>query len=288
MKIAVSTDSSCDLTKEQIVDNDIKVLPFTILLGENMYKDSEIDAQRIYRYVEENKVLPKTTGINVAEAEDHFKNILDSGYDFIIHVSFSSKLSCSCESCMTAAKSFENKVFVIDALSLSTGTGLLVLYAADLVKQGLDHRIIFDKVSRRVPYVQASFVLKTLDYLYKGGRCSSLARFGANLLRIRPQIIVGDGKMSTGHYYRGKDNGVLRKYCEDVLEEFNNPDYSIGFVTYSNFGTPEGEAMADICEEMLRIAGFKKIVRSSASGVISSHCGPGTIGILYINDGGNK
>ena len=135
---------------------------------------------------------------------------------------------------------------------------------------------------QRVPNVQASFELKRLDYLYKGGRCSGLAFFGANLLKIRPQIVLKDGKMVPGKKYRGNFNLVVKKYCEDVLEEFDNPDTSVGFVTY----TTASSEIVDIAVKYLKDRGFNEVYVTRAGGTITSHCGEDCLGILYINDGG--
>ena len=144
---------------------------------------------------------------------------------------------------------------------------------------------IYDAVNARVPFVQVSFVVETLDYLYKGGRCSSLARFGANLLKIRPSIAMStatDGTLSSHKKYKGKMEQVVEKYCADTLAEYSNPDKSIGFVTY----TSATEGMATIAKNALKEAGFKRILETRAGGTIATHCGPHTLGILYINDGG--
>ena len=140
---------------------------------------------------------------------------------------------------------------------------------------------IVEKVTARVPFVQASFVINSLNYLYKGGRCSGLARFSAALFRIKPQIIVKDGKMAPYKKYTGRNEKAVASYCSDTLDEFNNPDLSIAFVTHSH-ATPE---MVEIAKEALKKRGFKLIYETVAQATITSHCGPKTLGILYINDG---
>ena len=148
----------------------------------------------------------------------------------------------------------------------------------------MDAKEIADRVNARVPNVQASFVLKKLEYLYKGGRCSALSYFGANLLKIRPQIILKEGKMGPYKKYRGNMDKVVANYCKDTLEEFNNPDLSLGFVTY----TTATEEMVNVARQSLIDRGFKTIYCTKAGATISSHCGENTLGILYINDGGEK
>ena len=283
MKIAISSESTLDLSKELIKQYDIHVIPFTVLLGENQYADGEISSQDIFDFVAEKKILPRTSAINEFQYKEYFKNILAEGYDAIIHFSLSSEISTSCSQAILAASKMEN-VFIVDSRSLSTGIALEVIYAAKLVKKGLKPEEIVKKVNARIPYVQASFVIQTLEYLHKGGRCSGLARFGAALLHIKPQIIVSDGKMAPAKKYFGRKSQVIAAYCRDTLEQFANPDLSIAFVTHT-LATPEMVANAI---EALKNRGFKTIYETKAGATITSHCGPMTLGILFINDGLNE
>ena len=283
MKIAISAESTLDLSKELIKQYDIHVIPFTVLLGENAYLDGEINSQDIFDFVAENKVLPRTSAINEFQYKEYFKNLLASGYDAIVHFSLSSEISTSYSQAILAASKLDN-VFVVDSRSLSTGIALEVIYAAKLAKKGLKPQEIVEKVNARIPYVQASFVIQTLEYLHKGGRCSGLLRFGAAILRIKPQIIVSDGKMAPAKKYIGRKSQVVEAYCEDTLEQFANPDLSIAFVTHT-LATPE---MVAVAIEALRKRGFKTIYETTAGATITSHCGPQTLGILFINDGLNE
>ena len=279
MKIAISADTSIDLTKDLIEQNNIHTIPFEILLGDKQGYDGEITCDEIISFVDETNILPKTAAVNQFRLEEHFEN-LKKDYDAIIHFTLSSYLSCTNNNAVEAAKKFEN-VYVIDSLSLSTGVGLLVLYACKLVNEGLEAKEIYEKCLARVPAVQASFALKRLDYLYKGGRCSSLAYFGANIFGIRPQIIVKDGKMISGKKYKGDFAKVVKAYCRDVLEQFNTPDLSVGFVTYT---TAEQDVL-DIAINAMKERGFKEVYLTRAGGTITSHCGENCLGILYLNDG---
>ena len=283
MKIAISAESTLDLSKELIKQYDVHVIPFTVLLGETAYLDGEINSQDIFDYVDKNKILPRTSAVNEFQYREYFQNLLDQGYEAIIHISLSSEISTSCSQAINAAKKFEN-VYIIDSRSLSTGIALEVIYAAKLVKKGLQPKEIVDKVNARVPYVQASFVIQTLEYLHKGGRCSGLLRFGAAILRIKPQIIVSDGKMSPAKKYIGRKSQVIEAYCRDTLEQFANPDLSVAFVTHT-LATPE---MVAVAIDALRKRGFKTIYETTAGATITSHCGPQTLGILFINDGLNE
>lgn len=280
MKITISTESTCDLSQELIDKNNIKLIPYTIILGDEMVTDNADVPSKIFKFVEETKELPKTSAINEMQYKEYFESLLKD-CDAVVHISLSSGLTSSTSHAMTAAEKMKN-VYVIDSKSLSTGIGLLVLYAAKLAEKGEEPESIVKKVEERVPFVQASFVVERLDYLFKGGRCSALSYFGANLLKIRPQIVVKDGTMKPAKKYRGKMERVIETYCADTLEEFNNADKSIGFVTYTT-ATPEMIANA---KAALKNAGFKEVVETTAGGTITSHCGEHVLGILYINDGG--
>ena len=283
MKIAISAESTLDLSKELIKQYDVHVIPFTVLLGEDAYLDGEINSQDIFDYVEKNKVLPRTSAINEFQYREYFNSVLEEGYDALIHFSLSSEISTSYLQALNASKKCEN-VYVVDSRSLSTGIALEVIYASKLAKKGLKPQEIIEKVNARVPYVQASFVIQTLEYLHKGGRCSGLARLGAAILRIKPQIIVSDGKMAPAKKYIGRKSQVVAAYCRDTLEQFANPDLSVAFVTHT-LATPE---MVAVAIDALRKRGFKTIYETKAGATITSHCGPQTIGILFINDGLNE
>lgn len=279
MKIAISTESTLDLPKELQEKYDISVIPFTVILGDKSGFDGDITPEETFEYVDETGVLPKTAAVNEFQFDKYFKKLLKS-YDAIIHISLSSGISSACQNAVIAANELKN-VYVIDSQSLSTGISLLAIYARQLADKGLQPEEIVEKVTARVPFVQASFVINSLNYLYKGGRCSGLARFSAALFRIKPQIIVKDGKMAPYKKYTGRNEKAVASYCSDTLDEFNNPDLSIAFVTHSH-ATPE---MVEIAKEALKKRGFKLIYETVAQATITSHCGPKTLGILYINDG---
>ena len=282
MKIAISTESTLDIPKELQKEFDISVIPFTVILGDKSGLDGDITPLEIFDYVDKTGILPKTSAVNEYQYDKYFTKLLKN-YDAVIHISLSSDISSSCMNAINAASILKN-VYVIDSKSLSTGIALLAIYARKLADQGIEPEEIVEKVNKRVPYVQASFVINSLNYLYKGGRCSGLARFAALLFRIKPQIIVKDGKMAPYNKYRGRNEQTVEQYCKDTLEEFNNPDLSIAFVTHSH-ATPE---MVEVAKKALKERGFKTIYETTAQATITSHCGPKTLGILYINDGGEK
>lgn len=279
MKIAISAESTCDLSKELLEKYEISTLPYSIILGDDVLEDNEDVPAKIFEYVEKTKVLPKTSAINEMQYKDYFNKLLET-YDAVVHITLSSGISSSNSHAVTAASKMKN-VHVIDSKSLSTGIALLCIYARVLADSGERPEEIVKKVEERIPYVQASFVVERLDYLYKGGRCNALSLFGANLLKIRPQIVLKDGLMKPAKKYRGKMDRVIESYANDTLEEFNTPDKSVGFVTYTT-ATPE---MINAAKEAMKKAGFETIYETRAGGTITSHCGEHVLGILYINDG---
>lgn len=283
MKICISAETTIDLSKELLKQYDIRTIPFTVLLGEDAYNDGDITPQDIFDYVADKKALPKTSALNDYQYRAYFQSLLDEGYEAIIHFSLSSCISSSCAQAVHAATKFDN-VYIIDSQSLSTGIALEAIYARKLAEKGNSPKEIVDKVTARIPFVQASFVIQTLEYLHKGGRCSGLARFGAALFRIKPQIIVSEGKMEPAKKYIGRKSQVVEAYCKDTLEQFVNPDLSVAFVTHTQ-ATPE---MVSVAIEALKNRGFKTIYETTAGATITSHCGPMTLGILFINDGLNE
>ncbi|MBE5756234.1 MAG: DegV family protein [Clostridiales bacterium] len=279
MKIALSAEATCDLTPELLKEFNVNILPFKVVLKDATYNDGDITTEEIFKFVDETGVLPKTTAINQFEYQEYFEN-LKKDYDAIIHIALSSGLSSSCQNAILASQEMEN-VFVIDSLALSTGIALQIIYARKLIDEGLDAKEIYEKLLARRENAQVSFVVERLDYLHKGGRCSSLALLGANILKIRPRIVMKDGRLSSDKKYKGKMESVVEKYCTDTLAEFSNIDKEIGFVTYTT-ATPE---MVNVAVEALKSAGFKRVEITRAGCTIASHCGGNTLGILYFNDG---
>ncbi|MBE7075921.1 MAG: DegV family protein [Clostridiales bacterium] len=279
MKIMISAESTIDLPKELLAEFKISTIPFMVILGENEYKDGEITPKDIFEFVDKNKILPKTAAINEEQYKDYFQELLKES-DAVVHICLSSEISSACAHAKEAEKLFKN-VYVVDSKSLSTGIALLAIYARKLADQGVEPKEIAKKLEERVPFIQASFVVKKLDYLYKGGRCSAVSYFGANIFQIRPQILLKDGKMGVHKKYRGNMGKVIETYCKDALEEFNNPDLSVAFLTY----TTATQEMISAAKTALQEKGFKTIYETQAGATITSHCGEETLGILYFNDG---
>lgn len=276
MKIIISAESTIDLPKEVLKEYGIKTIPFSILLGEKLMLDGDMQTTDIFDYVNSSKVLPKTSAINEFQYGEYFKELLTNA-DAVIHFCLSKELSCTYNNAKEASEKLEN-VYVINTKSLSTGIALLAIKASNLAKEGKTAKEIVEIINLNVEKVQASFVLEKLDYLRKGGRCSAIVAFGANILKIHPQILVTNGKMAPAKKYRGNYDVCVKQYCKDTLEQFPNIDKSLAFITYT---TASDEAIAS-AENSLKEAGFEKILKTRAGATISSHCGPNTLGILFL------
>ena len=277
MKIAITLDSACDLTPELLEKYDFKTIPFTVNLGGKSFEDGQMDTMDIYNYVDETGTLPKTSAINEESFYNFFSEVRKS-YGAIIHFDISSEISSTYQNAVNAAKRVSN-VYVVDSRSLSTGISLLAIYAREMSKTVSDPKKIAETVRKMTDKVQASFVVERLDYLYKGGRCSALALLGANILKIRPQIVLQDGKMKPTRKYRGKMARVVSDYCRDMLRDYPNADKRICFITHSR----ATQDMIDAAREAVQNAGFEPVYETIAGCIISSQCGKNTLGILFLN-----
>ena len=277
MKIVISAETTIDLPKELLDKYNIKTTPFTINLGDELIEDHFGVSKEIFEFVDKSKKLPKTSAVSPDQFKTHFEN-LKKDYDAIVHVSLSSLISSAYNNACMIAKEMEN-VYVVDSKSLSTGIALLAIKGKDLIDEGKDAKEIFETLQALTPKVEASFVLERLNYLHKGGRCSALALLGANILKIKPQIILSDGRMIVGKKYMGNMTKVVDKYIDDLLDSNPNPILEHVFITHSS-PMPEAEK---ILTEKLENRGFKYIHNTLAGGTISSHCGPNCIGVLFLN-----
>lgn len=275
MKIAISAESTIDLPQELLDQYNISTLPFGITFKDKLVEDHFGISQEIYDFVNETKVLPKTSAIPPEQYREYFAKLKEK-YDAVIHISLSSLLSSSYNSAYLASEGMEN-VYVVDSKNLSTGIALVAIHACSLVSKKLSAEDIYAQTQEYVDKVRSSFVLDKLNYMHKGGRCNAITLLGANLLKIKPQIIVSNGRMGVGKKYRGTLNKVITTYCDDVLAELDNVDKSIVFITHSS-EMPEEEAYV---ASRLKDAGFKTIYNTLAGGTICSHCGPNTLGILF-------
>ena len=285
MKVKILCDSTCDSTSEILKDNNIDYLPLIVNLGDEERLDTvNISNSEIRDYVSKTGKLPKTAARSIEDYKNFYKNFYDEGYD-IVFISIGAQLSVSHHNAVTASQEIDpNRIFVVDSRSLSTGSLLLALSGVELAKNGKSAKEIFDILTQRSYQLQVSFVVDTLDYLRKGGRCSTLAAFGANLLKLKPKLQLIDGKIISTEKYRGKMNSVLKKYIDDTISLYDNPDTTRCFITHADADREVvNEVIAHVKEKNI----FKEVIETTAGSTIYSHCGKGTLGILYINDGGN-
>lgn len=277
-KVLITRDSTSDLPAELVEKLGIKTIPLVINLGEKSYQDGvDITPDDIYKYHSEHGILPKTSAANVDDMINFFKKYVDEGYS-IVHFNISSTMSSTYQNSCIAADEFED-VYVVDTANLSTGEGLIILKAVEFVNQGLSAKEVYEEVLKLIPNVDASFVIDSLEYLHKGGRCSTLAALGANLLKLKPCIEVKGGSMGVGKKYRGKYSEALKQYVEDRLSDYSDIDLSRVFVTHAGC---DDEIVNQVIEQVRASAPFEELIVSRAGCTISSHCGRNTLGVLYI------
>lgn len=276
--IVITSDSTSDLSSELRQRYNINILPLGVTLGGKVYKDGvDITPDDIYAHHDKTGELPKTTAANVDEFYNFFKKFADEGKT-VIHFDISSGMSSTFNNARIAAEEFEN-IYVIDSANLSTGIGLLVVAAAEMVNEGLEAEEIVAKINDMVPKVDASFVIDNLEYLYKGGRCSALAAFGANMLKLKPCIEVKNGAMGVSKKYRGRYADVLKTYVSERLGDGSDIDNSRVFVTHA--GCDE-EVVKQVVEQVKESGIFKEVFLTRAGCTVSSHCGANTLGVLFI------
>lgn len=278
-KIIISSDSTCDLSPELIKKYDISIIPLGITLGTNVYRDGvDITPDDIYAHHQKTGELPKTTASNVGECIDYFADLTKNG-DTVIHFSISSTMSSTYSNNCIAASEFDN-VYIIDSKNLSTGSGLLVLAAAEMAQDGMDAKDIVAKLEQISPCVDASFVIDSLEYLHKGGRCSAVAMLGANLLKLKPCIEVKNGSMGVGKKYRGVYGRVLTEYVAERLQNVDDIDTARVFVTHAGCD----KEIVDAVYNQVKDSGiFKEVLLTRAGCTVSSHCGANTLGVLFIH-----
>lgn len=280
-KVIISADSTCDMGDTLKKQYNIHLFNSRIALEGQTYIDGEtITPEDIYNAWHNNGALPKTSALTAADYEKRFKNWRKEGYE-IVHLNLGSGISSSYQNCALLAQEMGG-VYVVDSASLSTGFGLLVIKAAQFAQQGMNGKEIQENILKIRDKTHASFILDTLEFMRAGGRCSGVAAFGANLLKIKPEIQVNNqdsGKMSLGKKYRGKLEKVLPEYVKDQLSQVNNLDLAQIFITHS--GSPKSDIDL-VQEEIKKYADFKNVDVTRASCTISTHCGPRTLGILFM------
>ena len=280
-KIILSADTACDVGEELRARYDVQIKPFHIQIGEESFIDGEeISPDELYAAWRERGILPKTAAITPEEYRTYFSKWNADEYD-VIHIHIGSALSGSYNYCCMTAKELGN-IYPVDSATLSSGMALLVVKAGDMIKAGLSALEIQQNITAMQQKTRVSFVLDTLEFMRAGGRCSTLAMIGANLLKLKPEIIVetqNKGNMTVGKKYRGVMERVLEEYVRDRLEDVHDIDTSLAYITHS--GSPQSDIDL-VRAEMAKYIQFDDIQVTRASGVISSHCGPRTLGVLFM------
>ncbi len=279
--VQITSDSASDLNDLFKIRN-IGEMPLYVMLGETQYLDDiDIKPSQIFEYYEKTKELPKTAARSIDDFYDFFKSYTDRNLS-VVHIAISSQISATYEHALIAAQKLKN-VYVVDGRSLSSGTGLLALAAADLRDNGLDAPHIVETIEARKKEVQASFMINTLDFLYKGGRCTGLSAFFGKAFSIKPTLQLINGNITVARKFLGNFNKNIIKYVDYTLQKYNRPDKTRVFITH----TYAEEATVAAVRARLIDYGFAddSIIETFAGSTITSHCGKSTLGILYINDG---
>ena len=290
-KIVLSADTPCDIGEELKARYAVSLYPLHIILDEKQYTDGyDITSAELYEAWWKHKLLPRTAAINPEEYQSYFQAFLDQGLD-VIHISLGSGISSSHANALIAANALKDSgnVYVIDSSSLSTGFGLLVCEAGERIKAGLPAKQIIEEVSALTQDTRASFILDTLEFMRAGGRCSSITQIGAALMNIKPTILVKNdrqGSMVVGKKYMGKLAPSLMKYVDDQLKDRNDLILDRVFVTHSGMDDPT--TIDRVIARIKELQPFQEIFVTQASCTISSHCGPNTLGVLFLTKPGSK
>ena len=270
----ISTDSPADVPAEIRERYDIRVIPLHIILDDDCFEDGvNIQPDDLYAFYKKTGRLSKTSAVSVAEYTDFFKELTQDGSS-VVHISFSSALSATHQNARLAAEDFDN-VYIVDSKSLSTGIALLAIKAAQLAQDGLDAKTIAHEMEYKREKVVTTFILDKLEFLYKGGRCSGVAMLGANVLGIKPSIVMADGKLQVGKKYRGKLENCQMQYVRDLLEQYaGRIDTDRAFL--SRTAGVSDEQMKALQKEINKTLKFKEYIVSTVGCTITSHCGERT------------
>ncbi len=273
--IQIIADSACDLSKELQEKHNIRVLPLYVNTERGEFLDGDITPPDLFQIVKETGAVPKTAAVSVADCTAAYEEYPKDTQ--IIHFTISSGFSCCFQNANLAAADFDN-VTVIDSKNLSTGISLSVLAAAEMAEAGASAEEIVAQAEKNIARAEASFVIDTLEFLHKGGRCSSVAALGANLLQLKPCIEVKEGGMAVGKKYRGTIKKALMAYVEERLKDRTDIDTSRVFVTHSYC---DPALVEEIKAKVLELCPFEEVITCTAGCTISAHCGPNTLGILF-------
>ena len=276
MSVKITATSTCDLPAELVERHQITLVPLYVSYGGGTYRDGvDTGPEDIFRHVEEGGPLPSTSAVNIADYQALFTE-LSPEYDHVLHITIGSEFSCCYQNALVAAEDYPN-VYVVDSRNLTVGQGILVLKAAEAAQRGDGIEDILKMLEGMIGRVDTTFVVDKLDYLAKGGRCSSVVALGANLLKLKPCIVLSDGRMAVGKKYRGAFDKVLSDYVLDQLSG-RDVDTDRVFVVHTRCapGIPE-----NVCD-MVRQFGFREVVTAVAGCTISCHCGPNTLGVIFL------
>jgi len=279
--VKIISDSTCDLSKELLEKYEVDVLPLHVILGAEDFEDGRtITPDEIYRWSDENKQTPKTAAVSADEAAEAIAPWVENGGE-VVCFAISESMSSTANAMRLAARILkaEDRITVIDSANLSTGVGLQVIEAAIMAKAGLSGAQIAENIGRIKPLVRASFVVDTLTYLHRGGRCSGAAALVGSTLKLHPRIAVENGKMSPGKKYRGRMSRAIMDYVRDMEADLMTAKKDRVFITHSGCEEQDIEAVREYLQGLNR---FDEILVTRAGSVISSHCGPGTLGVLFI------
>lgn len=279
-KVILTADSTCDLSPELKERWKVTYFPLHIILDGKDYMDNvDIRPEDIFKAYNEKKILPKTAAVNIGEYSEFFRRYTDEGFE-VVHINLGGALSSSYKNACLAAEEIEG-VYVVDSCNLSTGIGHLVIQAGKLIEQGLSGEETAKKLRGMTGRVHSSFILDTLKFMAAGGRCSSVVALGANLLNLKPCIHVNnaDGSMTVGKKYRGKLDKVLVQYVEETLAKYGDIDDETVFITHSGIDKSYVKLVRETIE---RVHPFREYHETLASCTISCHCGPNTLGILFM------
>ena len=278
MNIRMTADSTCDLTPELIRENRIGIAPLSVIIDGEVFHDGvDVTPRDIFRAAEAGKSV-RTAAVNTYEYREFFTEQLKT-CDQLVHVCLSSELSTSYSDAVEAAREVDN-VFVVDSRNLSVGSGLLVVEGLKMIREGAaDGAAIAEALRQKTGLVCASFVVRSIDYLRRGGRCSGLEALGARMLHIRPSIVVQDGKMHPGEKYRGRYEHYLKHYIRDLLENDSDIDFNRVFVVHS----PSEEGLVRFAIDTVKSYGlFREVLEAMAGCTICTHCGPDTLGLMFM------
>lgn len=278
MRVKIISDSTCDLSPELLERYDIAITPLCVIKdGKEFHDGVDITPADIFTHVDGGGELCSTAAVSQFEYTQMFTRYAKE-YDEVVQINIGSNFSCCYQNACLAAQEFDN-VFVVDSGNLSTGQGLLVVAAAKLAQQGVSGIEIAERVCALVPKVEASFLIDRLDYMQKGGRCSTVAALGANLLKLKPCIEVREGKMSVCKKYRGSFEKCIRQYVKERLDGRTDIAGDLAFITHP---ACQKNVVDAAMEEAARYGAFDEVIETRAGCTISCHCGPDTLGILFV------